>query len=86
MTDEFLEKRYEETFDLTYETILRRKKEEEGFTIDKLESLLETEYLVADNGWAGGKSDIKEAQSNAVIAAYERALIEWREENQKKII
>lgn len=77
--DETRKQTFDNAFDRTLAFVQQRRERDADFTIDVLDGLLRTEYHNQDNSW-DGKSLLQEATQDGVIAAYEKALAEWRKE------
>lgn len=81
MTDKTLEKKYEEVFQSVCNYVDHQRETDPDFTVNKLQKMLETEYINEGNGWTG-KSEVQEAISSATIAAYQHKIVEWQKEHQ----
>lgn len=82
MTDKTLEKKYEEVFQSVCDYVDHQRQNDAGFTVERLQKMLETEYINEGNGWTG-KSEVQEIISSATIAAYQHKIVEWKKEQKK---
>ncbi len=83
MIDEIRERIYEETFEAALRMIEKRRLTEKDFSIQDLERLLQTEYVVEGNDQFG-RGEVFEIELAATIAAHEVALEKWRKELKAK--
>ncbi len=79
MIDEIREKIYKESFETALKMIEKRRQTEPGFSIDDLERLIQTEYVVQGNDQFG-RGEVFEIELAATIAAHEVAFEQWRQE------
>lgn len=77
MQKEWIEKRYNKVYNDTIAHLDYLRETDPGFTIEKLEKLLDTEYM---NEGADGNSEVAEIIASATIAAYQAYLVDWKEE------
>lgn len=78
MDIDYNEKKYNETFDLIYNSIMRQKENGE-ISIESLEALLRDQYVHSDLDWIG-RGEIKNTIIQATIAAIEAILFDWKAE------
>jgi hypothetical protein len=83
MIDEIRDQIYEEAFEAALRMIERRRMVEPGFSIEDLERLLQTEYVVEGNDQFG-RGEVFEIELAATIAAHEVVLEKWRREIQSR--
>ena len=81
--DKSIDQKYEEVFQSVCDYVDYQRQHDPGFTIHKLQKMLETEYVNQGNGWTG-KSDVQEIISSATIAAYQHKIVEWNKEMEQK--
>jgi len=79
---EFNKKKYNDTYNLIYETTIKQK-ENGSVTIESLEALLRDQYIYSDLDWLG-RGEIKDIVNRATVAALESILFQWKEEAANK--
>lgn len=74
---------FDRIFDNIYDNLKEHRRLVPSYSINELESFLETLYISDGNDW-DGRGSVSSIRSNATIAACETFLAEWREEEKKK--
>ncbi len=74
-----LEEIYDKYFDTYYAHMLDRKQTDPHLTKRFLRELIGSLYVAQGNNWEG-RSEVKDAEMRAMIAAYEVVLHDWTEE------
>jgi alpha-beta hydrolase superfamily lysophospholipase len=77
--DDWQQRRSAQVFEQTLLQIQQRRQTDSGFTIGRLDGLLQTEYVNQGNDWVG-RGTVEHIVRSATIAAYEVALAEWKQE------
>ncbi len=72
----WLDKRYAEVFESTCR-YLEARRAQYGLTVAELEEMLAEAYRRQGNNWLG-RGMVKDVGEDAVVAAYEFILAEWR--------
>lgn len=75
--NQYLEKKYKETYDVIYKTTMKQVKEGKA-TKESVEALLRDQYIFCDQDWLG-RGEIKDTVNQATIAALETILVNWSE-------
>jgi hypothetical protein len=71
-----LDQIYDKYFDTYYAHMLDRRKNDPELTKRFLKELIESLYVAQGNNWEG-RSEVKDAEYRAMIAAYEVVLGDW---------
>lgn len=74
--DEYLEQIFNDSFDNAYAYFTLRKAEDQAFTRDYLQGLLESLYVRQGNNW-DGRGQAKDMLQSGMIAAAELILEQW---------
>jgi ATP-dependent protease ClpP protease subunit len=77
--NEYQQKKYNEVFDKVYNSLKKQREEDSKYTIEELESLLDSLYNLEGSDWLG-KGLVKDITNQATISACEQLLVEWKEE------
>lgn len=75
-----LDEIYDKYFDTYYAHMLARKECDRDLTKQFLCELIESLYVAQGNNWEG-RSEVKDAEYRAMIAAYEVVLQNWQKED-----
>lgn len=75
MEKDWKEKRYKKVYNDTIEHLDALREHDPTFNIEKLEKMLETEYM---NDGAHGNNEVAETIASATIAAYQAYLVDWK--------
>jgi len=70
---------YDKYFDTYYAHMLDRKRTDPQLTKRFLRELIESLYVAQGNNWEG-RSEVKDAEMRAMIAAYEVVLGNWEDQ------
>ncbi len=74
--ENYLDRIYEDNFEMYYDFMTSRKESDPDFTKDDLKHLLEGFYAAQGSNWIG-RSEAKETAHQAMIAACEVVLSGW---------
>jgi pimeloyl-ACP methyl ester carboxylesterase len=77
--DDWQQQKSAQVFEQTFLQVQQRRQTDSGFTIGRLDGLLQTEYVNQGNDWVG-RGTVEHIVRSATIAAYEVALAEWKQE------
>lgn len=73
------EKKYQEVFDDETRLLIRRRASEASCTIEDIQGILDSLYILDGNN-AGGRSSVQQLEISATIAAYEAFIHQWKKE------
>ena len=73
------EKRYDELLEDCLRGIRRRREQDPSLSVEDLEGILAGFYIMDGADW-GGRGEVQDLSLQTTIAAYERAIAEWRAE------
>ncbi|EPF27836.1 hypothetical protein C5N99_11590 [Treponema medium] len=73
------DKKYQEVFDDETRLLVRRRAADESCTIDDIQGILDSLYVLDGNN-AEGRSSVQQIVLSATIAAYEAFIHQWRKE------
>lgn len=76
------EKKYREVFDDEMRFLARRRSADASCTIDDLQGILNSMYVLDGNN-AEGRSSVQQIVLSATIAAYEAFIHQWRKEQSE---
>lgn len=76
------QEKYDLIFENAYNDFIKTMKEDPNYSIESLESLLESMYIVQGNDQLG-RGSRHDISINATVAAAETVLYEWRKELRK---
>ncbi|WP_142413036.1 hypothetical protein [Hathewaya massiliensis] len=76
------QEKYDLIFENAYNDFIKTMKEDPNYSIESLESLLESMYIVQGNDQLG-RGSRHDISINATIAAAETVLYEWRKQLRK---
>lgn len=76
------QEKYDLIFENAYNDFIKTMKEDPNYSIENLESLLESMYIVQGNDQLG-RGSRHDISINATVAAAETVLYEWRKELRK---
>jgi hypothetical protein len=71
--------KYRETLEEELRGLRRRRESDPGCTVMDLEGTLTHLYIMEGADW-GGRGEVQDITLGATIAAYERAIAEWKAE------
>jgi hypothetical protein len=74
---EWLDIKYQETFEQEVRGLTRRREADPNCTADDIEGTLRHLYIMDGADW-GGRGDVQDTIMAATIAAYEHVIAEWR--------
>ncbi len=83
MTEDIIEKKFEEVFEEVCNYVDNQRKSSD-FSLHDLKEMLNTEYINEGKGWTG-RSEIQEAIVQATIAAYQEKIAQWENENKSSL-
>lgn len=78
--EDFEKRKYQEVLDEMYRHIAERRRSDTRLTQEWLEGELKSLYTDQGNDWLG-RGLVSRIDAEATIAAYEKALAEWRKES-----
>ena len=73
------EKKYQEVFDDETRLLTRRRASESSCTIEDIQGILDSLYILDGNN-AGGRSSVQQLEISATIAAYEAFIHQWKKD------
>ena len=73
------EKKYQEVFDDETRLLVRRRVADVSCTIDDVQGILDSLYVLDGNN-ATGRSSVQQIELSAAIAAYEAFIHQWQKE------
>ena len=73
------EKKYQEVFDEETRLLIRRRAADTSCTIDDIQGILDSLYILDGNN-AAGRSCVQQIALSATIAAYEAFIHQWQKE------
>ena len=82
MNENWKTQRYQKVYNDTITHLDYLRETDPTFSIEKLEKLLETEYM---SEGAYGNSEVAEIVASATIAAYQAYLVEWKKEKGRPV-
>ena len=73
------DKKYQEVFDDETRLLVRRRAADESCSIDDIQGILDSLYILDGNN-AEGRSSVQQIVLSATIAAYEAFIHQWQKE------
>lgn len=74
------EKKYQEVFEDETRLLVRRRAADTSCTIDDIQGILDSLYILDGNN-AAGRSSVQQIALSATIAAYEAFIHQWKKES-----
>lgn len=78
------EKKYLEVFDEETRLLIRRRAADTSCTIDDIQGILDSLYVLDGNN-AAGRSSVQQIALSATIAAYEAFIHQWKKESAENL-
>ena len=75
-TTEWKEKTYDDTYDKTQRSLVRRRADDPSFDLESARGVLKHLYIQDGNDW-GGRGELQDIVMKATLDAYEHFLSRW---------